>query len=103
MTHGTNPPPQQSVMQLVQSMWAGQAAGTLARLRVFDQIAQGATTPGAIAERIKASPEALHRLLRAGVMLGLLTEPSPRTYGLTPVGELLRSDAPQSMRALLDV
>ena len=98
----TTTPPSQAVLQLMMGAWASQAAGTLARLGVCDHIAQGATTPGAIAERIGASPDALSRLLRAGAMVGIVRETAPRSYALTPVGELFRSDHPKSMRALLD-
>lgn len=95
-------PPPQAVLQLVSATWVAQAAGTIARLRVCDHIAAGATSAAAIAERIRANPEALHRLLRAGAMIGILRESAPRSYALTPVGELLRSDHPRSMRALVD-
>lgn len=98
----TTIPPSQAVLQLMMGAWVSQAAGTLARLRVCDHIAQGATTPGAIAERVGASPDALSRLLRAGAMVGIVRETAPRTYSLTPVGELFRTDHPKSMRALLD-
>jgi len=102
MIHNAAAPPPAQVMHLVSSMWAGMAAGTLARLRICDQIAAGATTPGAIAERISASPDGVARLLRAAAMLGLVTEVKPRSFALTEVGELLRTDHPKSMRALLD-
>lgn len=98
----TTIPPSQAVLQLMMGAWVSQATGALARLRVCDHIAQGATTPGAIAERTGASPDALHRVLRAAAMVGIVRETAPRTYALTPVGELLRSDHPQSMRSLVD-
>ncbi len=94
--------PSQSVLQLMMGAWASQAAGTIARLRICDHVAPGGTSAGAVAERIGASPDAVHRLLRAAAMVGIVREVLPRTYELTPVGELLRSDHPRSMRALLD-
>jgi len=94
--------PSQAVLELMMAAWVSQASGTIARLRLCDHIAQGADTPGALAERTKASPDALHRLLRAATMVGILREVAPKRYALTPVGELFRSDHPQSMRALVD-
>lgn len=98
----TEVPPPQAVLQLVSATWVAQAAGAIARLRVCDHVAGGATSVGAIAERARANPDALHRLLRAGAMIGILRESAPCTYALTPVGELFRSDHPRSMRALVD-
>jgi hypothetical protein len=45
-----------------------------------------------------ADAAALARLLRALASLGVLAEPRPHQYALTPVGELLRSAVPGSMR-----
>ncbi len=96
------PPPPQQLLQLMMGAWASQAVGALARLRVFDEIAAGLTSSGAIAERLRLHADALYRVMRAGAMLGVLREVSPRTFALTPAGELLRSGVPGSMRALLD-
>jgi hypothetical protein len=102
MTNTTSKPPQQAVMELMMAAWASQASGTIARLRLADHIAQGADTPASLAERTKGSPDALHRLLRAGAMIGIVREVAPKKYALTDVGELYRSDHPRSMRSLLD-
>lgn len=98
----TTIPPPQAVFQLIMGAWVSQTAGALARLHVCDHIAQGATTAASVAERTGASPDAIHRLLRAAAMVGVLRETAPRSYALTAVGELLRSDHPKSMRALVD-
>lgn len=105
MAHGTpdSPPaPSQVLMQILMGGWAMQAAGTLARLRIADALASGPASITSVAERARVDASALHRLLRAGAMLGLVKETAPKTYALSPVGELLRSDAPGSMRSLLD-
>jgi SAM-dependent methyltransferase len=82
-----------------QGMWAAQCIATAARLGIADALAQsqpqGST---AIARAVGADGPALARLLRALASLGVLTEPLPRQYALTSVGELLRSDVPGSMR-----
>jgi hypothetical protein len=102
MTNTTSKPPQQAVMELISAAWASQASGTIARLLLCDHIAQGIDTPASLAERTKASADALYRLLRAGAMLGIVREVAPKKYALTDVGELYRSDSPRSMRALID-
>ncbi len=94
--------PGQALVQLITGGWAMQAVGSLARLRVFDPLAGGPLSVGALAERTNLDAGALHRVLRAVAMLGVVREVAPHTYALEPIGELLRSDAPGSMRALLD-
>src|SRR4029077_17444270 len=51
-----------------------------------------------LAEAVGANPQALYRVLRLLASLGVFTEVAPRTFGLTPLGETLRSDAPGSVR-----
>jgi hypothetical protein len=95
------PAPPQAVLQLMMGAWVSQAAGTIARLRVCDHVAAGATTPDAVAAKANANADAMHRLMRAAAMVGILRRDGDR-YGLTQVGELFRSDNPRSMRALVD-
>jgi hypothetical protein len=91
-----------ALFQLMMGAWASQIAGTLARLRVFDEIAQGHTSAAAIAKKLHLDAVALGRVLRAGGMLGLVRDTGAGGFALTAQGELLRSDVPGSMRALLD-
>jgi hypothetical protein len=51
-----------------------------------------------VATAVGADPEALLRLLRADATLGLMTEDGGDHYGSTDLGEILRSDAPDSVR-----
>jgi hypothetical protein len=92
----------QALMQLMMGAWVSQITGTLARLRVFDEIAKGHNSAAAIARQLSVNPSALNRALRAASMIGLLRAAGQNTFELTPQGELLRSDVPGSMRALLD-
>src|SRR5262245_8347790 len=91
--------PQQVLMQIPEGMWVAQCVATAARLGIADALAQsqpqGSTT---LARAVGADASALGRLLRALASLGVLAEPSPQQYALTPVSELLRRDIPGSMR-----
>ena len=93
------PPPQQVLMQISQGMWLAQTVATAARLGIADALAQSqpqdATT---LARAVGADARALARLLRALASVGVLAEPLPQQYTLTPAGELLRSDVSDSMR-----
>jgi len=92
----------QAVLQIMMGAWASQITGTLARLRTFDEIARGHKSAAEIAEHLNLDAPALHRALRAAAMLGLLRATGTKTFELTAQGELLRSDVPGSMCALLD-
>jgi hypothetical protein len=91
-------PPAVQLMQMITGHWAAQIVGTAARLGVSDQIAQGVTKSDDIARAVGASPDALYRLLRGGATLGLFREGPARSFGLTPLGEMLREDAPGALR-----
>jgi hypothetical protein len=98
MTHA----PHEVVMHTLMGAWVTQAVGTLARLRIPDAIASGAVTAAAIAEKVGANADAVNRLLRGCATAGFVKATGPKTYALTDAGDLLRSDHPRSMRALLD-
>src|SRR5262245_60608128 len=91
--------PQQVLMQIPEGKWVAQCVATAAKLGIADALArsqpQGSIT---LASAVGADASALARLLRALASLGVLAEPSPQQYALTPVSELLRRDIPGLMR-----
>jgi SAM-dependent methyltransferase len=93
------PPPQQVLVEISQGMWLTQTVATAARLGIADALAQSQPQDSAsLARNVGADARALTRLLRALASVGVLAEPLPNQYTLRPVGELLRSDIPDSMR-----
>ena len=78
--------------------WVSQAVGAVARLGVADHIGEAPASTGALAKAVGAYPENLGRTLRALATVGIFTNPSENHWGLTPVGECLKTDAPGSMR-----
>ncbi|HZO30639.1 MAG TPA: methyltransferase [Chloroflexota bacterium] len=97
MTTATTSPPA-AMMELVTGYWISQAVGVAARLGVADQLAQGPRGSDDLARAVGAEPRALYRLLRLLASLDVFAEVSASTFGLTPLGDTLRSDAPGSMR-----
>jgi hypothetical protein len=93
-----NPPPGQQLIERVTGYWISQVIGTIAQLGVADRLARGPRSSDELAPEVEAHPDSLYRLLRAGVSAGLLQEVSSRTFALTPMGELLRTEVPGSMR-----
>ena len=70
-----------------------------AELGLADTIGDDAKSPAAIAAGTDTDQPSMHRLLRALAAIGLLTEQTDGRYSLTPLGIVLRSDHPRSIRA----
>src|SRR4029450_10460353 len=71
------------------------------KLGVFDALATGRKDAILIARELNVDPTLLYRLLRALAFLGLLKEEEAgRTFLLTPAGEFLRTDHPETLRGV---
>jgi O-methyltransferase/methyltransferase family protein len=88
--HGT-------LLGLLNGYRGSQALHVAAVLGVPDLLANGPRPSSELAEATGAQPETLYRLLRALAALGVLEEASDRTFTLTEVGRLLRSDVEGSL------
>jgi SAM-dependent methyltransferase len=84
--------------QMIKGYWVSQIVGTLAQLEIADHLAHGPLNYDVLAEGIGCDPNATYRLLRASVDVGLVAVLSDGQFYLTPLGELLRSNVPDSMR-----
>jgi hypothetical protein len=89
---------QQTVSQLINGFWAAQVASAAAALSLPDHLASGARTPEELAEASGGHAQSVRRLLRAMASLGLCSQEPGGRFALTDAGQLLRSDAPGSMR-----
>jgi len=94
------PPPPAVLMQMMTGYWVSQALYVAAKLGLADLIADGVGDVDDLAARSGADAFSLHRVLRALASVGVFTETSPGSYGLTPLADLLRTGTPDSMRAL---
>jgi hypothetical protein len=70
-----------------------------AELGVADRLAAGPLSSEVLAAATGVSADALHRVLRGLAQCGVLAADADGRFSLTPVGELLRSDVPGSMRS----
>jgi hypothetical protein len=92
-------PPMQ-MMEMLYGALATQMISVAAELEIADRLADGPRPVDHLAAESNADPTALFRLLRALASLGIFTEVSPRTFGLTPLAETLRTGVEGSMRWL---
>src|SRR5687768_17723564 len=91
-------PPPAAMMGLITGYWVSQAVGVVAQLGVADHLAAGPRRSDELAQAVGADPQALYRVLRLLASIGVFTEVAPGSFGLTPLGETLRSEAPGSVR-----
>jgi len=75
-----------------------QALYVAAKLGVADHLFRGPMRAEELAKKVGANPKALFRLMRHLAALSIFTQDKSRKFGLTPLGELLRSNNPESMR-----
>ncbi|MFB4279816.1 MULTISPECIES: methyltransferase [unclassified Nonomuraea] len=85
------------------SLHTPMAVRVAATLRLVDHIRAGATSAGELAERTGTDPDALARLVRHLVAIGVLQESAPGRLAPTEVGLLLADDHPAAQRAWHDL
>lgn len=89
--------PYDVLFQMVIGKWISQGIGTIVQIGVPDQLAKGARQCRDMAREAGVSEDGLYRLLRALASVGLFTESADRRFRLTSMGQLLRSDHPESL------
>lgn len=89
--------PYDVLFQMVIGKWISQALGTIVEIGVPDQLATGARQCSDIARKAGVSEDGLYRLLRALASAGLFAESGDRQFRLTRMGQLLRSNHPESL------
>ncbi|WP_437733798.1 methyltransferase [Sorangium sp. So ce1335] len=92
-------PPPARLFQMINASFITQSVVTVAKLGIADRLKDGPLPVEALAESTGAHAPSLYRVLRALASLGVFSETEQGSFGLTPVGDCLRSDAPGSLRA----
>ncbi len=91
-------PPPAVFMQLLFGKQVTYSLSGVARLGVADHMDKTACPVEELALKTGAHAPSLYRVMRLLASLGLFAEGPPRHFALTPVGELLKTDAPLSLR-----
>lgn len=88
------------VMDLIFARWRSQTLYAGVKLGIFDALAAGPRSAGELAGDLELDPALSYRLLRALGSLELLHEEDGQQFSLTPAGEYLRADHPQTLRGV---
>jgi hypothetical protein len=91
-------PPAAALTQISIGALASQAVYVAAKLGISDLMVDGPKSVDQLASSTNVDAPSLYRLLRALSSLGVYAEEENRTFKLTPMSELLRSDLPDSLR-----
>ncbi len=91
--------PTLALRRLINGYQASQAIHVAATLGLADLLRDGVMSAAAMAARVGADADALHRLLRALAALDVFREGPDGSFALAPMGHALRADAPGSCHA----
>src|SRR4029453_3425429 len=95
----TTVPPHVQLIQMGTGHWLAGMIYTAANIRLADHLASGPKSAATLAGPTARHPRSLHRFMRALAAFGILTQDNDDRFGLTSLGEALKSDAPGSARA----
>lgn len=95
----TDAPCRQDLIDMAQGYFRGKALCAAVRLKIADALGDDEKGLDELAAATGSSRDGLHRLLRALACIGVLKEPAPARFALTPLGQPLRRDAPDSVWA----
>lgn len=97
-----SPPPAEILGQMIFGKCVTMALSVAAKLRIADKIASGAKSADELGKETQTHGPTLYRVLRALAGVGVFSESADGKFSLTPMGELLRSAVPGSMRGMAD-
>jgi hypothetical protein len=90
----------EKLAHLMSGYWYTQAIYVAAELRLADHLADAPRTVEELARPTGTHARSLYRLLRALASVGIFAEDEQHRFSVTPMAECLRSDSPQSLRAM---
>lgn len=94
-------PPPFRLMQISSGFWLSRALHVAAQLDIAAVLGETELHADALAVRIGVNADATARLLRMLAANGIFEESAPRTYRNNKLSSCLRSDHPQSVRAMV--
>ena len=86
------------ILQFIMNFWSSRAVYVIAKLGIPDLLKSGPKTAEELASETKMHAPSLFRVLRALASIGVVSATSDGRFALSPVSELLVTDAPGSLR-----
>jgi SAM-dependent methyltransferase len=93
--------PAQHIVRLAFGFAVSQALRVVADLEIADRLALGERTVDDLAAETSSHADALYRVMRLLAAEGVFRETDSRRFGLTEIGEALRSDGRSSLRDVI--
>jgi hypothetical protein len=93
-----DPTPRDALALLIGGFQGTQLVYVAAKLGLADYLNDGPRRSQDLAQAVQVDPGALHRVMRTLAVFGVLVEHEDGRFGLTPIGELLRTGVPGSLR-----
>ena len=87
------------LLEAINASWTTQAIATAVELRIPDLLADARIDGDALAQATGCHAPSLERLLAALASLALVVRDGSGRFALSPRGQLLRSDVPESLAA----
>src|SRR5215472_129165 len=91
--------PRSALLRLVRGLWVSRALWVAAKLGIADLLSEGSRSGAELAAATATHAPSLRRVLRVLCGARVLVQDDAERFGLTPVGALLRSGTPDSLRA----
>lgn len=88
------------MMGILRGNWITQMLYVAAELKLADYLSGASVDTQELAKQCQAHPAHLYRLLRALASIGVFQEESRGVFTSTPLGDLLRTSHPQSLRSM---
>ena len=94
-------PPHAQLIQMGMGYWVSRIVYAAAKLGLADHLAGGPKSAAELAGPTRTHAPSLHRLMRTLASLGILSEDVNHRFGLTFLGDALKTGAPGSARATI--
>lgn len=91
----------EKAVDMMLGRWKSQILYTGAKLGIFESLDRTPKHSSEIARHLNLDASLTYRLLRALASLGFLNETEERRFSITPMGEFVRKDHPQTLRGAL--
>ena len=89
-----------ALREMFTGYWVSQSIYAIAKLGVADLLGDGPQEAEHLARSLRVDKSALYRIMRALASYGLFEEDREHRFRLTPLGSLLQTESPGSMRSL---